>query len=109
MSVRGAVRRCVNVRSYPPSRMGSDVDDYHGEQVPDPYRWLEATSDPETVRWIAAQNEVTESFLAAVPARESIRAQVTAMWNYPKMTVPFERGGRWFQFRNPGLGYVREC
>ena len=91
------------MRPYPPSRMGSDVDDRHGEQVPDPYRWLETTSDPETASWIAAQNEVTESFLAAVPARESIRAQVTAMWNYPKLTVPFERGGRWFQFRNSGL------
>ena len=88
---------------YPSSRMGSDVDDHHGERVPDPYRWLETTSDPETVSWIKAQNEVTESFLAAVPTRESIRAQVTAMWNYPKLTVPFERGGRWFQFRNSGL------
>jgi prolyl oligopeptidase len=91
------------VRAYPQSRMGSVVDDHHGEQVPDPYRWLETTTDPETARWIAAQNEVTEGFLAAVPARESIRAQVTAMTDYPKLTVPFERGGRWFQFRNPGL------
>ena len=91
------------MRAYPQSRMGSVVDDHHGEQVPDPYRWLETTTDPETARWIAAQNEVTEGFLAAVPARESIQAQVTAMWDYPKLTVPFERGGRWFQFRNPGL------
>ncbi len=88
---------------YPQSRMGSDADDYHGERVADPYRWLEATTDPETVSWIAAQNEVAESFLAAVPAREAIRAQVTRMWDYPKLGVPFERGGRWFQFRNPGL------
>ena len=43
------------------------------------------------------------TFLAAVSARESVRTQVTAMWNYPKLTAPFERGGRWFQFRNPGL------
>jgi prolyl oligopeptidase len=91
------------VRRYPQSRTGSDADDYHGERVPDPYRWLEATTDPETVRWITAQNEVTEGFLAAVPAREPIRAQVTRMWDYPKLGVPFERGGRWFQFRNPGL------
>jgi len=82
--------------------MGSVVDDHHGEQVPDTYRWLETTSDPETAGWIAAQNEVTESFLAAVPARESIRAQVAAMWNYPKLTAPFERGGRWFQPRKVG-------
>jgi len=91
------------VRDYPKSRMGSVVDDHHGEQVPDPYRWLETTTDPETGRWIAAQNGVTEDFLAAVPAREEIRAQLTAMFNYPKLTAPFERGGLWFQFRNPGL------
>jgi prolyl oligopeptidase len=83
--------------------MGSDTDNYHGEQVPDPYRWLETTTDPETISWIAAQNEVTETFLAAIPVRDEIRAQVTAMWDYPKLGVPFERGGRWFQFRNPGL------
>jgi prolyl oligopeptidase len=93
----------VNVRPYPPSRKGDVVDDYHGERVPDPYRWLETTTDAETARWIAAQNEVTEGFLAAVPERESIRAQVTAMSDHPKLTAPFERGGRWFQFRNPGL------
>ncbi len=91
------------MREYPQSRMGSDADNYHGEMVADPYRWLETTTDPETVGWIKAQNEVTESFLAADQARESIRAQVTRMWNYPKLDVPFERGGRWFQSRNPGL------
>ena len=89
--------------SYPPARMGGDVDDYHGEQIADPYRWLETTTDPETVSWIQAENELTESFLAAVPARESIREQLTGLWDYPRVGVPFERGGRWFQSRNPGL------
>jgi prolyl oligopeptidase len=91
------------VFSYPAARTGREVDDYHGEQVADPYRWLESTTDPETVGWIKAENELTENFLAAVPARESIRARLTDLWDYPKAGVPFERGGRWFQFRNPGL------
>ncbi len=89
--------------SYPPAQMGGDVDDYHGEQVADPYRWLETTTDPATVGWIKAENELTENFLAAVPARESIREQLTGLWDYPRADVPFERGGRWFQSRNPGL------
>jgi prolyl oligopeptidase len=25
------------------------------------------------------------------------------MWDFPKLGVPFERGGRWFQLRNAGL------
>ena len=89
--------------SYPPARMGDDVDDYHGEQIADPYRWLETTTDPETVSWIKAENDLTESFLAAVPARKSIREQLTGLWDYPRAGVPFERGGGWFQSRNPGL------
>ncbi len=89
--------------SYPPAQMGGDVDDYHGEQVADPYRWLETTTDPATVGWIKAESELTENFLAAVPARESIREQLTGLWDYPRADVPFERGGRWFQSRNPGL------
>lgn len=65
--------------------------------------WLEMTTDPETVRWFTVQNDITESFPAAVPSREEIRAQVTRMRDFPKLGVPFERGGRWFQFRDAGL------
>jgi prolyl oligopeptidase len=85
------------------TRMGSQVDDYHGETVADPYRWLEDTNDPETRRWIELQNEVTEGFLSKVPTREAIRSRLTELWDYPRFDVPFERGGRWFQTRNSGL------
>ena len=87
--------------SYPPARMGGDAEDYYGEQIADPYRWLETTTDPEIVSWIQAENELTDSYLAAVPARESIREQLTGLWDYPRAGVAFERGGRWFQSRNP--------
>ncbi len=90
-------------RSYPMAREGDQVDDYHGELVQDPYRWLENSDDPETVAWATAENELTEAFLAAVPTREEIRSRLTELSDYPKLDVPFERGGLWFQTRNTGL------
>ncbi len=88
---------------YPLTPMGEDADDYHGELVADPYRWLERTSDPGTAAWIAAQNDVTEAVLARCAERAAIRERLTELSDYPRYGVPFERGGRWFQFRNSGL------
>lgn len=88
---------------YPVTRTTDQVDTYHGERISDPYRWLEDTDSAETAAWIKAQNELTESYLAAIPTREAIRSRLTELWDYPKFGVPFERGGRWFQSRNSGL------
>ena len=85
------------------TRFGDQVDVYHGEVVADPYRWLEDTNGPETRDWIERQNERTEAFLAAIPARSAIRSRLSELWDYPRFGVPFERGGRWFQNRNSGL------
>jgi prolyl oligopeptidase len=88
--------------SYPPTQTGLAADEYHGELVPDPYRWLETTSDPRTATWIAAQNEVTERVLDQVEHRSSIKSRLAEIATYRRYGVPFERGGRWFQFRNNG-------
>ena len=89
--------------TYPQTATGPDGDQYHGEHVPDPYRWLESTGSPETAAWIAAQNDLTSSWLAGGSDREAIAARLAKLADYPKFGVPFERGGRWFQFRNTGL------
>src|SRR5215472_10964563 len=83
--------------------MGHDGDDYHGEFVADPYRWLEETGSPETRAWIAAQNELTAGVLAGRADLAGLTGLLTTLADYPRYGVPFERGGRWFQFRNSGL------
>src|SRR5260370_31917512 len=81
---------------YPPAPRGDVVDDYHGTQVPDPYRWLEDPDAPETRAWIDAENQLTERYLAAIPARQRIRDRLTALWNYPKYGAPFHKADRYF-------------
>jgi prolyl oligopeptidase len=89
--------------SYPPARRSDVADEFHGELVPDPYRWLEDPDDPEAAAWITAENSLTQAVLATEPGRPEIRARITELWDYPKSGVPFERAGRWFQTRNSGL------
>ena len=88
---------------YPESRKTDQVDDYHGTQVPDPYRWLEETDSPEARAWIEAQNRVTFDYLSRIPQRERIRERLTRLWDYPRVSPPARMGDRYFQLRNSGL------
>ena len=88
---------------YPSTRQTDHVDHYHGEAVPDPYRWLENPDDSLTVDWIREQRGVTDAFLDGSADREAIRARITELTDYPRASAPFERGGKWFQTRNTGL------
>ncbi len=52
------------------------VDTYHGQAVPDDYRWLEDSSDPKVRSWSDAENAVARDFLDGVPERKDILARV---------------------------------
>jgi prolyl oligopeptidase len=79
------------------------ADDYHGTRVEDPYRWLEDDNSEETAAWVASQNAVTFAYLRELPHREPLRARLTQLWNRPRYSTPFKRGGRYFFFKNDGL------
>ncbi len=88
---------------YPTTREDAQVDDYHGQKIADPFRWLEDDNSSETAAWVEAQNKVTSTFLEAVPSRGKIKERLTKLWNYERFGVPLERGGRLFFMRNSGL------
>lgn len=88
---------------YPETRKDGTVDDYFCTLVPDPYRWLEDDNSDETKAWVAAQNRVTEEWLAGLPSRERFRKRLEGLWNHEKYGLPVARGGRRFWRYNPGL------
>ena len=89
--------------SYPQAARGTQVDNYHGNTIADPYRWLEDVDAPATTEWVAAQNKLTDSFLASIPQREPIRNRLTQLWNYERYSAPFKENNRYFYFQNTGL------
>lgn len=88
---------------YPITRRDNLVETIHGRAIADPYRWLEDDHSPETAAWVAAQNELTFSFLEQIPAREAFQKRLTELFDYEKFGVPFRKGKRIFFTRNDGL------
>ncbi|MDR2882784.1 MAG: prolyl oligopeptidase family serine peptidase [Alistipes sp.] len=93
----------ITMKPYPDTRRSEVVENYHGTQVADPYRWLEDADSAETAAWVAAENEVTFDYLSQIPYRDAVRARLTELWDYPKTGVPTRVGEWYFVFRNDGL------
>jgi prolyl oligopeptidase len=90
--------------TYPQARQADLVEDFHGTGVPDPYHWMIDPDSPETMAWVTAQNELTRAWLDAVPERDTIRARLTQLWNYPRLKEPLRKyGNRYFYLFNNGL------
>ena len=87
---------------YPPARKSDHVDDYHGVRVADPYRWLEDPDSAETSAWVEAENRLTRSVLNG-PVRDGLVAQLTALYDFPRTSVPARRGRYYFFTHNSGL------
>lgn len=93
----------IKHRPYPDTARGETADDYFGTVVADPYRWLEDDNSEATAVWVAAENAVTDDYLAQIPFRGAIRERLTELWNYPKQGIPAKHGDAWYWFHNNGL------
>jgi prolyl oligopeptidase len=63
---------------YPPAERLDLVEDLHGRQVADPYRWLEDAQDPRTEAWSAAQDALYSGYRARLVHREAAAREAGA-------------------------------
>ena len=94
------VKAAVN---YPETKKGNVVDEYFGEKVADPYRWLEDDMSDETAQWVKAENDVTFSYLKNIPYRDELKTTLEKLMNYEKVTAPVKEGEYTYFYKNDGL------
>ncbi|RUO31578.1 S9 family peptidase [Aliidiomarina sedimenti] len=88
---------------YPQTRRDDTVDTYFGQDVADPFRWLEDDRSDETAAWVEAQNELTFDYLGQIDFRDQVRERLADAWNYERLGAPFEEGDYTYFYRNDGL------
>lgn len=104
--VRASTHFITHIQAAPPMTERTEhYDDYFGQQVHDPYRWLEddVRENPQVADWVARQNEHTFGFLNQIEERELIYQRLTELWDYEKYGTPFQAGGRIYFYKNDGL------
>lgn len=90
---------------YPHTRSDSIVETQFGEDVADPYRWLEndVRADPEVRTWVDQQNKLTASYLETLPGRDIFAGRLKELFNFQRMGTPRKAGVSYFFTRNDGL------
>lgn len=100
---------------YPQTAQVDAADEYFGQRVADPYRWLESDirRDPAVSAWVDAQNSLSGPYLSGLPGHAVFRERLSALFDHERLTTPEKRGKRYFFTRNSGLDkqavlFVRE-
>lgn len=88
---------------YPKTEKIPVIDNYFDTEVVDPFRWLEDDNAEKTKNWVEEQNETTFGYLDKIPFRNELKNRLEKLWNYEKVSAPFEEGGFTYYYKNDGL------
>jgi prolyl oligopeptidase len=73
---------------YPETAKTDTVDNYTTQQ---------------TAAWVKAQNEVTFGYLNNIPYRDAIKKRLEKIFNYERLSAPFQEGEFYYFYKNDGL------
>lgn len=107
-------RRPADPRRPPPTAVEPVVDRLHGEEIVDPYRWLEGSAAPEiegeaeeldaeVEAWASAQSVYARRVLDGIPGRERVAERLRELLAAGEISHPRLAGDRTFlRRRDPG-------
>ena len=87
------------MRSYPCAERLTLVEQVHGSDVADPYRWLEDSAAAQTERWLRDQDELWLTYAASLTSRFGWKNHVRRLSDVSSVSTPVWRGDRCFTLR----------
>ncbi len=84
------------------ARVAVVTDNYFGETLRDPYRWMENDRDPEWLPYLKGQNAHTRAVLERIPGRDQLLARIQQLSGDAALTRRVQRaGGKLFFEQRP--------
>jgi prolyl oligopeptidase len=92
-------KQIMQPNQAPPTEQRPVVDNYHGQEVVDKFRWLEDGTSQEVKDWTKLQNAHTASQLESVPERAQIVERLGELFSGKNASQPYTVGGREFVYK----------
>jgi prolyl oligopeptidase len=86
-------------KDYPATRRDDVVDNLHGVEVKDPYRWLEDPTQPDVAAWMTAQDDYGRAHIAQLAGRDAFAKRLAEVMYFDSLGAPTHRNGRYFYTR----------
>lgn len=80
----------------PTARMDNFRESFHGQELVDPYHWLEDSTNSDTRQWIDAQNAYARAMVDPLPIRAKILRRLTEMLRHDQIGAPSQRNGYYY-------------
>ena len=84
---------------YPNSSIQPVIDNLHGFEMTDNYRWLEDGNSEQTKAWVAEQNAFSRAYLEQCPERQALEQELIKNFANTLMWTPNRYGSRYFFMR----------
>eukprot|EP01060_Flectonema_neradi_P012708 TRINITY_DN1946_c0_g1_i1.p1 TRINITY_DN1946_c0_g1~~TRINITY_DN1946_c0_g1_i1.p1 ORF type:complete len:719 (+),score=149.01 TRINITY_DN1946_c0_g1_i1:124-2280(+) len=92
----------ANPHGYPEARRTDFSEVIHGKDRPDPYRWMEESSD-ELKSWINDQNKLSDAYTDKFKEKENLYKKLKERYDFEKHGIPWKEGNKWYYFFNTGI------
>ena len=92
----------MDIPKPPATKQQPVTDDYFGQKVVDPYRWLEDRNSPETEQWVAEQLAYTRSVLDKLPGRDQLHQRLERLLQIGNLGDTQVGGEYYFHTRREG-------
>ncbi|MAU68937.1 MAG: S9 family peptidase [Gammaproteobacteria bacterium] len=87
---------------YPESKKINFVENIHGYEISDSYRWLENFTSDESINWVKRQNNFTKKYIGKNKFKRGIGEYLEKIWENESISTPYKVEDKTFYYFNDG-------
>ena len=88
--------------AYPESKKIDFIENIHGYEISDSYRWLEDFTSDDSTDWVKRQNDFTKKYIGKNKFKRDIGKYLEKIWENESISIPYRIEGKTFYYFNDG-------